>query len=229
VSKDPSALKYADATLRSDKGFVKAAVSKNGCVLGYVDDALRSDAAVVMAAVSKHPSALEYADVTLRSDKDFVKAAVGKNGRVLEYVDDAFRSDAAVVMAAVTADPLAFNFASGHLRAQQDVVQTALRNNSAHDDACPRFLVFAFRVTTLAGNSCSLVFPGDKHDLHEALLELSARALSLDVNLVLAQGELIDVKSAKLLPHDEFLGALDRFALNELQLVLATQEVSSDN
>ena len=83
------------------KAYVLLAVKQNGLALRYADASLKSDKEVVIEAVKQNGVALRFAHASLKSDKEVVVEAVKQHGYALYYADDSLKSDFEVQLAAV--------------------------------------------------------------------------------------------------------------------------------
>mmetsp|Transcript_6573 Transcript_6573/g.11425 ORF Transcript_6573/g.11425 Transcript_6573/m.11425 type:complete len:204 (+) Transcript_6573:70-681(+) len=142
------------------------AASRSGLsALSACPEELRKDRAFVMAVVSQDGDALHFASPELRSDRQVAMAAVSNRGWALEWVAAELRSDRHVVMAAVAQDKHALTYAGDDL----------LEDVSFAVEARQRF--YFFKITTLAGRSCTLACknPGDFK-----LLQLACQKLGME-------------------------------------------------
>jgi hypothetical protein len=132
VARAGSALQYASAALRDDRGFQLQAVEQGSALCGALRyaSALRSDRDVVMPLVAQNGNALQHASEALRNDKEVVLAAVAQSGWALQYALDALRNDKEVVLAAVAQRGSALQDASEALQGDKEVVLTAAAQDS---------------------------------------------------------------------------------------------------
>lgn len=91
---------------RAHRGFMLAAVERNGLALRHASAEVQADRDVVLAAVKNNGCAIVYAAAELRRDRDFVLAAVERNGRALLYAPAEFRYDQDFVRAARHIPPM---------------------------------------------------------------------------------------------------------------------------
>ena len=99
----------------AEKSFVLSVVSENGYEgVRCADASLRSDKDVILAAVNQDGRALRFASEELQSDREVVLAAVNQHGYALKFASEEFRSDREVVLAAVNHDYLLPMQDAGH-------------------------------------------------------------------------------------------------------------------
>ena len=120
------ALEHASAELKADKEVVMAAVTQQGDALRYASAELKADNEVVLAAVTQRYDALRYASAELKSNEGFMRAAVMHCCFALGHASAELKADKEVVMAAVTQNGTALRYASAELKADKEVVLAAV-------------------------------------------------------------------------------------------------------
>ena len=122
-------IKHALKEFKSDKGIVKAIVSKFGGALEHASDKMKADIEVVMAAVANDGYALEHASEELKADNEVVMTAVSNEGGALKNASNTCKADKVVVMAAVSNNGYALKHVSDELKANKKVVMAAVASN----------------------------------------------------------------------------------------------------
>ena len=119
------------AELKSNEGFMRAAVMHCCFALGHASAELKADKEVVMAAVTQNGTALRYASAELKADKEVVLAAVMHCGFALEHASAELKANKEVVMAAVVHGGWALRHASDELKADKEVVMAAVTQHGS--------------------------------------------------------------------------------------------------
>ncbi len=123
---DASVVQYASEALRADRSFMLAAIAKDWEAVRYASGALRSDEAVMVAAIAKDVRAMKFASAALLAEKDFMLAAASKNARAVQYAPEALRADGAFMLAAIDANHLVVDQVPSSLRESRSFMPVAL-------------------------------------------------------------------------------------------------------
>ena len=129
IKRAPSAFKYLDSSLRSNKDFIRTAVEIGGIdVLKDVDKKLSDDKKFVLSLVQINGKALNYASERLKQDREIVLAAINQCALALEFADWGLKNDEEIVLTAIKRNGEAIRYASLNMCKNRTIVLAAVKD-----------------------------------------------------------------------------------------------------
>ncbi|MBR6198768.1 MAG: DUF4116 domain-containing protein [Spirochaetales bacterium] len=149
-------LEQASEEDRADEIFMKKIILRRGECLKFAPASLKSDRDTVLKIVKCSPSAFVYASDELQNDRKFVKQAVNMNAEVIRFVSDRFKNDKGLALLAVRNNREIFSSLTEEMQSDADVAEAWLGGKPFKLKNAPEIIrdnkAFAIRTLSMYGS-----------------------------------------------------------------------------